>query len=58
MLARVMEHLSGPDTLFDYLGETTPLSDVPKSFVKLSFVLPVYFPSEAISIVTFYEGFL
>ena len=52
--AKVMEHLGGPDTLFNYLGETMPLSDVPKSFLRLPFVSLVYFPSEAMFIVTFY----
>ena len=52
--AKVMEHLGGPDALFNYVGETIPLSDVPKSFVRLPFVSLVYFPSEAMFIVTFY----
>ncbi len=54
--ARVMEHLGGPDTLFNYTGETMPLRDVPKSFKKLPFVSLVYFPGEAMFIVTFYGG--
>lgn len=55
---KVMEHLGGPDTLFNYLGKTMPLSDVPKSFLRLPFVSLVYFPSEAMFIVTFYGGIL
>ena len=56
--AKVMEHLGGPDTLFTYVGETMPLSDVPLSFVRLPFVSLVYFPSEAMFIVTFYGSVL
>ena len=52
--AKVMEHLGGSDALFNYLGETMPLSDVPKSFKKLPFVSFVYFPGEAMFIITFY----
>ena len=52
--SKVMEHLGGPDVLFNYLGETMPLSDVPKSFKKLPFVSLVYFPGEAMFTVTFY----
>ena len=55
---KVMEHLGGPDTLFTYLGETMPLGAVPKSFVKLPFVSLVYFPSEAMFIVTFYGSII
>lgn len=54
--ARVMEHLGGPDTLFNYTGETMPLKDVPKSFKKLPFVSLVYFLGEAMFMVTFYGG--
>ena len=52
--SRVMEHLGGPENTFLYLGETMLLQDVPKSFVKLPFVSLVYFPGEAMFIVTFY----
>ena len=51
---KVMEHLGWPDIPFNYLGETMPLRDVPKSSVKLPFVSLVYFPGEAVFIVTFY----
>jgi len=51
---KVIEHLGGPDVLFNYLGEAMPLKDVPKSFVKLPFVSLVYFPGEAMYIVIFY----
>jgi uncharacterized protein YqhQ len=53
---RVVEHLGGADTLFNYTGEIMPLKDVPKSFKKLPFVSLVYFPGEAMFIVTFYGG--
>ena len=53
---KVMEHLGGQDAMFNYLGETLPLKDVPKSFVKLPFFSLVYFPGEAMFIVTFYGG--
>lgn len=52
--AKVMEHLGGPDFPFTYLGETIPLKDVPKSFIKLPFVSIVYFPGEAMFMMTFY----
>jgi len=55
---RVREHLGGPDRSFNYLGETMPLSDVPKTFVRLPFVSLVYFPGEAMFIVTFYGSVL
>ncbi|MFX0064264.1 MAG: hypothetical protein ACFFC7_18990 [Candidatus Hermodarchaeota archaeon] len=51
---RVIDHLGGPNASYDYLGETMPVKDVPKTFVKLPFVSLVYFPSEAMYIVTFY----
>ena len=51
---KVMEHLGGPDILFNYLGETMPLREVPKSFVKFPFISTVYFPSEAMFMITFY----
>jgi len=51
-----MEHLGGSDALFDYLGETMPLRNVPESFKKLPFVSLVYFLGEATFIVTFYGG--
>lgn len=57
---KVIKHLGGSDVLFDYLGETMPLSEVPKSFVKFPFFSLVYFPGEgctmfmAIYAITFY----
>jgi len=49
----VMEKLGGPDELYYYLGEMIPLKDIPKTFVKLPFISLVYFPGEAVYIVTF-----
>jgi hypothetical protein len=54
--ARVVEHLGGPEVLFNYLGESMPLKNVPKSFKKLPFISLVYFPGEAMFMVTFYGG--
>ncbi len=51
----VMEKLGGPDELYYYLGEMTPLKDIPKTFVKLPFISSVYFPGEAVYIVTFFN---
>lgn len=56
--AKVMEQLGGPATLFNYVGETMPLRDVPKTFKRLPFVLLVYFPGEAMFMVTFYGSVL
>ena len=49
----VMEKLGGSDQLYYYLGEMIPLKDIPKTFVKLPFISLVYFPGEAVYIVTF-----
>ena len=53
---KVTEKLGGPDAQFGYLGETMAVKDVPKNVVKVPFVSLVYFPSEAMYIVTFYGG--
>jgi len=52
--ARVVEKLGGEDTHFDYLGEAIPVRDVPKDVVRIPFGALVYFPSEAMFIVTFF----
>jgi len=52
----VVDTLGGPDQLYDYLGTPTPLRDVPKTVVRAPFVDLVYFPSEAMYIVTFWGG--
>ncbi|MHA2289222.1 MAG: hypothetical protein ACXABG_10600 [Promethearchaeota archaeon] len=49
----VTDHLGG-ETPYNYLGETTLVKNVPKSFVKLPFIALVYFPGEAVYIVTFF----
>ena len=51
---QVTEHLGGPDELFDYIGDTMPVSSVPKSVVRVPFGSLVYFPSEARFRVTFW----
>lgn len=53
----VMEHLGGSDVKYNYLGEMLPLKDIPKTFVKFPFVSLVYFPGEAMYVVTFF-GFV
>lgn len=50
----VTDHLGGPDEPFDYIGSTIPVADVPKNVVRLPFGALVYFPSEAMFIVTFW----
>lgn len=50
---KVMDHLGGPDVSYNYLGETMAVKDIPKTFVKVPFGSLVYFPGEAVYIVTF-----
>jgi hypothetical protein len=52
----VVETLGGPDHEYNYLGDLLPLRDVPKSVVRVPFGTLVYFPSEAMFIVTFWGG--
>jgi hypothetical protein len=52
----VVEALGGPDQEYNYLGELMPLRDVPKTVVRVPFGALVYFPSEAMFIVTFWGG--
>jgi hypothetical protein len=52
----VVESLGGPDQEYNYLGDTIPLRDVPKTVVRVPFGVLVYFPSEAMFIVTFWGG--
>ena len=49
----VTDHLGG-ETPYNYLGDTIMVKDVPKTFVKLPFIALVYFPGEAVYIVTFF----
>lgn len=51
---QVTERLGGPDEPFDYIGDTMPVSSVPKSVVRVPFGSLVYFPGEAMFIVTFW----
>lgn len=44
--AKVIEHLGGSDALFNYLGETMPLSEVPKSFKSFHLFLLSIFPAK------------
>lgn len=48
--AKVMEHLGGPDALFNYLGETMPLSDVPRSSKSFHLFLLSIFPGKRCSL--------
>ncbi|NHJ12746.1 MAG: hypothetical protein EAX95_03680 [Candidatus Thorarchaeota archaeon] len=54
----VTESLGGADAMYNYLGESMPLDEVPKNVVRVPFVALVYFPSEAVYIVTFWGGVL
>ncbi|MBI2183433.1 MAG: hypothetical protein HYU39_00585 [Thaumarchaeota archaeon] len=50
---RVAERFGGVDAHFSYLGQDMVVKDVPKKVVRLPFVALVYFPSEALFVVTF-----
>jgi predicted metal-binding membrane protein len=50
----VVDSLGGPDEQYNYLGESMPLRDVPKTVVRVPFGALVYFPSEAMYIVPFW----
>jgi len=54
----VVESLGGPDNEYIYLGELLPVRDIPKTVVRVPFGSLVYFPSEAMFIVTFWGGVL
>jgi hypothetical protein len=53
-ISAVTENLGGPDQDYDYLGNTIPIRDVPKNSVRVPFAYLVYFPGEAMYIVTFW----
>ncbi|NHI84087.1 MAG: hypothetical protein EAX81_07275 [Candidatus Thorarchaeota archaeon] len=57
-IAVVIDALGEGDMMYNYLGESMPLDEVPKNVVRLPFVALVYFPSEAMYIVTFWGGVL
>lgn len=50
----VTENLGGPNQEYDYLGEMTPVRDIPKNVVRVPFAILVYFPGEAMYIVPFW----
>ena len=50
----VTENLGGPDQEYDYIGVMTPVRDIPKNVVRVPFGILVYFPGEAMFIVTFW----
>ncbi len=52
----VVDSLGGLDQEYNYLGDMMPLRDVPKTVVRVPFGALVYFPSEAMYIVTFWGG--
>ncbi len=52
-IASVVDRLGGEDRPFNHLGEMMPVRDVPKNVVRIPFGAIVYFPSEAMFIVTF-----
>lgn len=54
----VVARAGGPDAQYNYVGDLMPVSDVPKIFVKIPFGALVFFPSEALYIITFWGGFL
>ncbi|MHA1481542.1 MAG: hypothetical protein ACTSQZ_08990 [Candidatus Thorarchaeota archaeon] len=53
-LDTVVSHAGGPDEQYNYLGDIMPVSDIPKTFVRVPFGALVYFPGEAMYIVTFW----
>ena len=53
-VSRVVERLGGPETQFDYLGETLVVRDIPKKVSWFPFGRFVYFPGEAGWFVSFY----
>ena len=52
----VIDRLGGPEEPYNYLGSTIPVSDVPKNYLRVPFGALIYFPSEAMHIVTFWGG--
>ena len=53
-ISRVVDKLGGQNRSYNYLGKAMPLSDVPKAVVRLPFCALVYFPGEAVYVVTFF----
>ncbi|MFW9964564.1 MAG: hypothetical protein ACFFCX_13420 [Candidatus Sifarchaeia archaeon] len=54
----MVEFLGIPDQEYNYLEDMIPLSDVPKTVVRVQFGALVYFPSETMFIVTFWRGII
>ena len=54
----VVAHIGGPDEQYNYLGDLMPVSDIPKNAVRVPFGALVFFPGEALYIITFWGGFL
>ncbi len=50
----VVESLGGEDAQYFYLGENVTISEIPIRTVRVPFAILVYFPSEAMFIVTFW----
>ncbi|MCK5239984.1 MAG: hypothetical protein KAR33_10575 [Candidatus Thorarchaeota archaeon] len=54
----VIDNLGGPDATYNYLGENITLQEIPTSVATVPFFRLVYFPGEAMYIVTFWGGVL
>lgn len=57
-ISTVIDSLGGPDASYNYLGENITLQEISTSVVAVPFFKLVYFPSEAMYIVTFWGGVL
>ena len=55
---KVTEHLGGADSEFKYLNEMMTVAEVPKTYTRVPFAILVYFPSEAMYMVTFYGSIM
>lgn len=53
-VTKVVEKVGGENTQFDYLGDKMPVRDVPKEVVRIPFGALIYFPGEALFVVTFF----
>ncbi len=57
-IVTVIDNLGGPDATYNYLGENITLQEISTSVVAVPFFKLVYFPGEAMYIVTFWGGVL
>ncbi len=57
-IEKVVMHLGGNDSRFNYLGEEMMIGEIPKTVVWYPFVKAVYFPSEAVWFVGFHGKIL